>query len=200
MPGGRGEALFRAEMRASRDALEKAAQDASGAFLREKLGRVDWFVTLTFDRRAGRKPQLGPKGLGGPQILSASRLDDGRVRTIYAPSTGTSALELERVTPDKAMRAAAWWRRRLGVGIARHVAGVFAVEPHQLDASSHVHALVQLEGGPRDGDFQLAWFIWWSRYGYIKILRPKSEGDVCGYCGKYVTKDNGEWRLMGKRA
>jgi hypothetical protein len=179
--GGRGEAEFRAEMRAHEVELERAAREVSGEFLRSKMGGVDWFVTLTFDRRPGRQVVAGPSGL----------------RTVVAE--GSPAV-LPVVSPERALRAAGWWRRSLGRAVARHVTLLAAVEPHKSDGSSHVHGLVHFSDGvPRDA-FQVGYFMWFRRYGYCRILLPKSEANVCDYCGKYVMKGSGEWRLIGVRS
>lgn len=180
MAGGRGELAFRDEMRGSAAALRKAAQEAAGPFLREKLGRVDWFVTLTYDRRAGRSIVFTPDGV--------------KVLTLPAPDP-------VRIGPEKALRDAARWRQGLGKATGRAVGALFVVEPHSLDYSSHVHGLVNLAGGVQHGDFQLAWLSWFWDHGYVRIERPRAEGDVCDYCSKYAFKDAdwADWRLMGRR-
>jgi hypothetical protein len=207
MAGGRGEAEFRREMRESAQRLSVAAQEASGDFFSGQLGRVDLFATLTFDRRPGRPGRVVTVGSKARVAPYASRRS-GELSGVV-PYVGAAVVtSLPWVSPRAALAAAMWFRRRLGEGLGCHVAMLIAVEPHKVDESSHIHALIRVDGGRMRGltigrldeAFRLGWFLWYRRYGYCKLLRPKSVAAVCDYCGKYVMKGEGEWRLIGVRA
>lgn len=58
------------------------------------------------------------------------------------------------------------------------------------DGRIHFHAVVA--GPDRDLNTsmrRLTWMDWWSaRFGWARMERPESQGDICGYVSKYTTK------------
>lgn len=145
--------------------MEWAYRQAMAGWIRESM-RWDYFVTITFD----------PWAMGGD--LAAPRSD-----TALPPA----------VSRWNAQRRFESFLQRAPRALGRPADGVVALELHK-SGQPHGHGLLSVSGGPLRGDVVLLGRDWRGRpgNGYIRIERPRSEGDVAGYCAKYMAKEDGE--------
>jgi hypothetical protein len=152
-------------MAASSRALESAYTEAMGEWV-ESLGPWDYFVTLTFD------PWKVPRS-------------DAR--------HAAQSYELPpKISEWCGARRFANFLRRAPDVLEREVEGVVALERHK-SGQPHGHGLLRVAEGPRRGDIRALSEDWrgLAGNGWIRLERPKSAGDVSGYCAKYMTKDLG---------
>jgi len=78
------------------------------------------------------------------------------------------------------------------VWLKRPVVGLFAVETH-LSGFPHTHGLLDV-GGLTTWEIQALSECWRSLpwRGFIRLERPRSPGDVAGYCAKYFVGSSGK--------
>ena len=173
----------RRELEGARRELQLGARAAMGDWVKD-LRSWDAFVTLTFD----------PWSLEGSAVGSIGRVDPKASRVVEA---AVKEARYGRMPPAISMATAS---RRFGYfldhaekEVGRPVEGIIGAELHK-SGQPHGHGLLSIHNGLAAGDKVRLKDLWRGYRGneWCRVDAPKSQGDVAGYCAKYMTKDMGE--------
>lgn len=172
------------EMVASRRGLSRGAKEAMGEWI-VPLAEWDLFGGLTFDQRRLQSWRVKlPPFKGG--LLYESR-----------PSR---VVEYKLDCPRRLSCEGARVRFQSYVGRAESLLGrridyVVALEAHR-NGWPHLHPLLALDGGLRQGDIAALGTLWFEMYGYGRLEVPRAAFDVAAYCAKYLSKDSAIGELV----
>jgi len=147
------------------------------SFLIDKFhGRVDYMATLTIDMKRWNKPIPERPACGRGHGATRWRPE----MTDLPPERTYKAFHYFVQTLNDRLFGRHWERRKQGVryAVAREL---------QRRGTTHFHALLSHDGSEWL-DYGWAWHTWNGIMGSSDFQRPCSQGDVCRYIAKYVTK------------
>lgn len=159
------------------------------SFLLDKFhGRVDYMATLTIDMKRWNEPI--PEHPAGGRGRGATRWRQKEVVDL-PPERTYKAFNYFVYNINDRLFGRHWERRGQGVryAVAREL---------QTRGTTHFHALLSHDGSAWL-DYRWGWHTWWGIMGGSDFERPRSQGDVCRYIAKYITKGyDGE--IHGRRS
>jgi hypothetical protein len=104
----------------------------------------------------------------------------------------TVTFRKEKLVPHTALNAVARTLNQFDVEQACLVA-----QPH-VARGYHIHGLVRFSLGDAP-QLRILWLILFNQFGRSKVEKPRSGKDVSLYCGKYLTKDIVDFKLLGRK-
>jgi hypothetical protein len=122
-------------------------------------------------------------GLGEWHIFGGLTYDQRRSRApgLQAPGVRPGA--------DVVKRHALAWLKEAPKSVGRPVEAAVVALEYQKNGWPHLHPLLRLAGGVRDGDIAALGRLWFDAHGGNRLEVPRSRSDVCAYAAKYLVKD-----------
>jgi len=133
-------------------------------------------------------------GLGEWHLFGGLTYDQRRAR-------GGQTLGV-RPGADSCRHHALAWLRDAPKVVGRPIEAAVVALEYQKNGWPHLHPLLRLAGGLREGDIARLGGLWFERHGGNRLEVPRTTNDVCAYASKYLVKDlaHGDvifWPLRG---